>query len=95
MQAGGDRKVCYTFLCRDKHRLLLLRKELEDLLEQKGWRLEWRDIIQDLNVLFEIEICLSGKKYILRSETKGTAGKIFQAAGVALPPKLIQNKIVK
>lgn len=70
---------------------LLLRKKLQDLLEQKGWRLEWRDIIQDLNELFEIEICLSGKKYILRSETKGTAGKIFQAAGVALPPKLIQK----
>jgi len=41
--------------------------------------------------LFEVKIRLSGKEYILRTETKGIAGKIFQAAGVALPPKLIQK----
>ena len=70
---------------------LLLRKKLQDLLEDKGWRLEWADMIQDLNELFEMEIRLSGKEYILRSETKGTTGKIFQVAGVVLPPKLIQK----
>ena len=70
---------------------LLLRKKLQDLLEKKGWRLEWADIIQDLNELFEVKIRLSGKEYILRTETKGIAGKVFQATGVALPPKLIQK----
>lgn len=70
---------------------LLLRKKLQDLLDDKGWRLEWVDMIRDLNELFEIEIRLSGKEYILRSETKGTIGKIFQAVGVVLSPKLIQK----
>ncbi|MBC8391915.1 MAG: IS1634 family transposase [Deltaproteobacteria bacterium] len=70
---------------------LLLRKKLQDLLEEKGFELEWADIIRDLNELMEIEIRLSCKEYILRSETKGATGKIFQAAGVTLPAKLIQK----
>ena len=69
---------------------LLLRKELQERLERKGWRLEWKDIIDDLDNLLEMEISLDGKKYIIRSETKGTEGKVAQACGVALPPVLRQ-----
>jgi len=67
---------------------LLLRKELEQRLEQRGWSLEWADVIRDLDRLQEIEIRLDGKRYLLRTETKGTTGKVFQACGVALPPTL-------
>lgn len=67
---------------------LALRKELQDRLERKGWRLEWRDVIDDLGELVEMEISVKGKGYIVRSETKGVAGKAAQAAGVALPPVL-------
>ena len=67
---------------------LILRKELQDRLEAKSWHLEWRDIINDLNELLEMEISVKGKSYIVRSETKGTAGKVAQACGVALPPVL-------
>ena len=67
---------------------LLLRKELEQRLEQRGWSLEWADVIRDLDRLQEIEIHLDGKRYLLRTETKGTTGKVFQACGVALPPTL-------
>ena len=64
---------------------LLMRKELEQRLEQRGWSLEWADVIRDLDRLQEIEIRLDGKRYLLRTETKGTTGKVFQACGVALP----------
>ncbi|HEX5863492.1 MAG TPA: IS1634 family transposase [Casimicrobiaceae bacterium] len=67
---------------------LLLRKELEHRLERHGWTLEWADVIRDLDRLQAIEIRLDGKGYVLRTETKGTTGKVFQACGVALPPTL-------
>jgi len=67
---------------------LVLRKELQDRLEAKGWHLEWRDIVGDLNELLEMEISVKGKGYIVRSEAKGTAGKVAQACAVALPPVL-------
>lgn len=71
---------------------LVLRKKLQDLLDRKGWQeLEWADIIHDLEQMIEMEIRISGKDYVLRSEVKGTAGKVFQAVGVAIPPKLVQK----
>jgi hypothetical protein len=71
---------------------LVLRKALEDLLEEKGHNaLEWADIVHDLDQLIEMEIELSGKEFVVRSEVNGTVGKVFQALGVALPPKLAQR----
>ncbi len=67
---------------------LVLRKELQDRLEGKGWSLEWADVIGDLDRLQEVEMSLEGKSYVVRTETKGTVGKVFQACGVALPPTL-------
>lgn len=67
---------------------LVLRKELQDRLEGKGWSLEWADVIGDLDRLQEVEMSLEGKSYVVRTETKGTVGKVFQACGVALPPAL-------
>jgi transposase len=67
---------------------LLLRKELEDRLEQKEWKLEWADVIRDLGNIVEMEVAISGKGYVFRGQTSGVAGKVFQACGVALPPTL-------
>jgi transposase len=67
---------------------LTLRKELEDRLASKQWKLEWADVIRDLDNLLETEVSLTGKGYVFRSEAKGTAGKVFHACGVALPPAL-------
>jgi hypothetical protein len=33
-----------------------------------------------------VTITLDQKGYVLRTDPKGTVGKVFQAAGVALPP---------
>jgi transposase len=67
---------------------LVLRKELQDRLEAKGWQFEWADIIRDLDNLLELEVTVSGKGYVVRNEIKGGAGKVAQAAGVALPPSI-------
>jgi transposase len=67
---------------------LLLRKELEDRLARKQWKLEWADVIRDLDNLVEMEVAISGNSYVFRGQTSGLAGKVFQACGVALPPTL-------
>jgi len=67
---------------------LVLRKELEDRLVSKEWKLEWADVIRDLDNLLEMEVSITGKGYVFRSEAKGTTSKVFQACGVALPPAL-------
>jgi transposase len=65
---------------------LLLRVELEERLAHRDWKLEWADIVHDLDHLQEIALNVGGKAYTLRTEAKGTVGKVFQACGVALPP---------
>jgi len=67
---------------------LVLRKELQDRVEKKGWRLEWADILRDLDDLVEMDVRIDGKGYRIRSESRGTVGKVAQACGVALPPVL-------
>ncbi len=68
---------------------LILRKELQDRIQEKGWlNMEWQDVINDLDELHEIEETFSGKKFILREECRGVAGKVIQAAGAALPPTI-------
>jgi len=67
---------------------LLLRQELEDRLARKEWKLEWADVIRDLDNLVEMEVAIGGKGYVLRGQASGVAGKVFQACGVALPPAL-------
>jgi transposase len=67
---------------------LLLRKELEDRLARRQWKLEWADILRDLDNLLEMEVSISGKGYVFRGQTPGVAGKVFQACAVALPPTL-------
>jgi len=65
---------------------LVIRQELERRLEQHGWTFEWADIIRDLDHLQETTITVDEKDYVIRSQIKGTLGKVFQATGVAIPP---------
>jgi hypothetical protein len=69
---------------------LLLRVELEERLARQDWKLEWADIVHDLDRLQAIDLNVNGKGYTLRTEAKGTVGKVFQACGVALPPTVRQ-----
>ena len=67
---------------------LLLIKELESRLERRGWRVEWRRLLDDLNELQELTIAVEEKTFVVRTATQGDAGKAFQAAGVALGPSI-------
>jgi len=69
---------------------LVLKKALEDRFEEKGFDLAWADVLQDLDRLEEVEIEQDGKRFVLRTQTQGVCGKVFQAVGVALPPTLRQ-----
>jgi transposase len=67
---------------------LLLRRELEDRLAARKWKLEWADVIRDLDNLVEMEVAINGKSYVFRGQTAGVTGKVFQACSIALPPTM-------
>ncbi len=69
---------------------LVLRYELQARLKAKGRTFEWADIIRDLERVQQVEVVNQGKRFLLRSELTGTAGRVFQAAGVAVPPTVQQ-----
>ena len=67
---------------------LLLKRGLEQRLEQKGASWEWSEILRGLDNLQEVEAVFQGKRFVLRSQVIGEAHKACLAAGVALPPTL-------
>jgi len=67
---------------------LVLQKELDHRLEKASHGFEWADIKQDLCSLQEKTMEDKGRKLTIRTEYKGTCGKVFQAVGVALPPAI-------
>jgi transposase len=64
---------------------LVLRQELERRLTQHASTFEWADIVRDLDHLQETTITVEEKAYVIRSQIKGTLGKVFQVTGVAIP----------
>jgi transposase len=69
---------------------LLLRKELQDRLEAQGDKLEWAELLRDLEALEYTEVESEGKRFLLRSDLAGTTAAVFRAVGVAIPPS-VQN----
>ena len=67
---------------------LVLRKELDDRCHAADFRPEWGDVLRDLDRLQEVELDKDGKRLILRTPTTGTAGRLFQAARIALPANI-------
>lgn len=65
---------------------LILMKELQSRMAQRGWISEWARLKDDLDNLQEITVRTGGQGFVIRSETRGDAGKAIQAAGVALGP---------
>ena len=70
---------------------LVLQKELADRCSAQDFKPEWGDVLRDLDRLQEIDITKDGKRIVLRTPTTGTAGRLFQAAGVALPPHIREH----
>lgn len=69
---------------------LVLRYELQSRLQAKGRTFEWADVIRDLEQVQQVEVEHQGHRFHLRSELAGTAGRVFQAAGAAVPPPVRQ-----
>ena len=67
---------------------IVVRNELQRRIAAKGWKLEWAHIIEDVDAIEEITVNHQDMVFRLRTEAPGAAGKVFQAAGVALPPVL-------
>lgn len=65
---------------------LILMKELQICLAERGWTVEWSRLITDLNELQELAFEVDGKRFQLRTPPQGGAGKAIQAVGVALGP---------
>ena len=57
-------------------------------IRDRGWEVEWADLINDLEELKETIIETGNKEVILRSELKGESGKAFQAVGVSVPQRV-------
>jgi hypothetical protein len=69
---------------------LVLRKELDERLDVAGAEVEWSDIVRDLDRVEEVTVEQSTKRFVLRTETPGSAGLVCKAVGVALPPRVRQ-----
>ena len=71
---------------------LLLKRELERRLKEKGETWEWAEILRGLDNLQEVEALFQGKSFVLRSQLLGHAHKALMAAGVAVPPTLREKQ---
>jgi hypothetical protein len=67
---------------------LVLQKELDDRCRKAGLRPEWREVLRDLDRLQEATLTKDGKRLLIRTPVSGLTGRLFQIAGVALPPNL-------
>lgn len=67
---------------------LVVMHEIDRRLRAKELMLEWEDVKQDLDALSEVEVADGADRYWLRTELKGVAGKVLQAARVAMPHKV-------
>ena len=65
---------------------LVLRKELQDRLSEAGEEYEWLELLDDLESLEYVEVSHKEKRFLLRSQARGSCSAAFRAAGVAMPP---------
>lgn len=69
---------------------LVLMEELQRRIAAKGDVLEWADVVRDLDNLEDVELVQDAKRFRVRVGLSGCCGKVFQAAGVAIPPMVRQ-----
>ncbi len=67
---------------------LVPRKELDARCRKAGFRPEWGDVLLDLDRLQQVKLTKGGQRSTLRTPATGTAGTLFKAAGIALPPNI-------
>ena len=67
---------------------LVLRKELQDRPQSRGWQAEWQRLRDDLDELQELTLPLGEKTFVIRTPPVGEAGRAIQAVGAALGPSV-------
>lgn len=67
---------------------LMLLKELENRLADRGLVYEWQDIKRDLSALQQIDVTLNGEPWALRTELRGCCNEVLKAAGVVVPQRV-------
>ena len=65
---------------------LVVLKELQSRMAERGWVAEWNRLKDDLDSLTETTVESAGKSFVIRSQLRGDAGRAIQAAGVCLGP---------
>ena len=65
---------------------LVLLKEPLGRMEVRGWHVEWDRLKADLEALEDVTVRNAARTFVIRSRTRGDAGKALQATGVALGP---------
>jgi transposase len=70
---------------------LVLRQELQARLQERGQAFEWAEVVRDLEQVQYVEVEQGRRQFVLRSELQGTAGRVFQTVGVAVPPTVQQK----
>ena len=65
---------------------LVLLKQLQSRMEQRGSVTEWERLKGDLDNLQEVTVKASGQPFVIRTQTRGDAGKAIQAVGLHLGP---------
>jgi hypothetical protein len=66
----------------------MLQKELAMVSAAEGFRPEWQNLLRDLDRLQQAVIEKDGRRIVTRTLVEGMIGRVFQAAGVALPPNM-------
>ncbi len=64
---------------------LRLEVDLQRRLDEKGIEVSWPTLMRDLSQVHAVRVALDGRKYLLRTDLKGTAHQAFAAAGVRPP----------
>ena len=67
---------------------LYLKIALQKTLETKKLKLPWDELMGDLRAIKAVKLRLTDSSYILRTDFRGSAHKVFQAVGVRPPPTL-------
>lgn len=67
---------------------IVVRKELDRVLQEAGHKFEWEDIKRDLQNLQETCIKEDGKVLFVSNQPDGCCRKVFEAVGVDIPPTL-------
>jgi hypothetical protein len=67
---------------------LVLLKELEASMQDRGWSMEWKRLRDELDELQQLQMVIGDKRFLVRTPPIGDTGKAIQAVGVALGPSV-------